>query len=829
MASEIIATVDWTAGGYDYTLDVEEIGGSADSNDLSIISPITVRRGDPNYGPLEPVLESVVSFRLRDAALYLRGQFASAGPNKHLINIARDSDTFFRGYIDTRFQSYLAWKDNPEFEVTAFDGLALLDGFPWLRAGDETLREQLFAILDLTGLDLPINIVMPWKHDGADSSTEPPDALRWRSEDWLDEDSTYGDALRALCSAFDAQCFQRLGEWWFVQRAERGASMTVYPTDNTGAADTAYTYDPDYTATDAVLLRDVTEVIEYPITSLVTIKQRWIDRGLRNGGFELLNSRYWEDGGTGALATASGGWTMDTNGDYVEQEVGHTLMAVSGTRDKLVVHLDFSMEVDASASGTGTVGNAFLDYLEIKLIEADGTVLYDDGVTGGSNAWTGTPTYVQYPFLLAASAGTTVSETDLKWTTPVVPSSPCKIIVKFIFQSNPNSDGDYINSFTINRAWVYHARPDAEDDIERPAAFTYAQGNTLGGDHLEQEFILGDMYDRHITPGVMQYYDGADWQFTTDWNGSGQKFHQKRLADIVAQVSDRVPGYVFGHLWGEDVDALSSVSYDPDGDGQRAVFLPVFEERIIHLVGKHSVRTAAYQLLGAVRVAGINDAEDLAIYNAYDLALSDAAAVSSWPDSSANSRDMGSPSGTVNFYEGTMGPGASVLFSTTGAKLEYAARILPTTGEWSVFTVYKTTDANAFDGIWTQGNSAGSDVTSLHSGRTSFNGKPEVVNGSTTLLTASTAINDGDPHLVEIHRSATNWYLYVDGVLEDTYTGNDAPNVLHDRVRLGDRLDAGITTVPLSLGLVKFMSGIPSAGRLAEIRAYCAVNFGVSF
>jgi hypothetical protein len=598
MATAVIASASWTADGFDYVLDLEEEGATPDTNDITIISPIVMRCGDENGEPLPGVRVRTLSMRIRDEALFIQGRITAEGGNKHYLHLTRDGDTLFWGHVDNRFQSYLSWHTNPEMELSAFDGLELLDGIPWLQSGDKTLRATLYAAL--SGLGLPINIVMPWKHDGADASTEPPDALRWRSEDWLGDNSTYLDALRELCGAFNADCFQRGGEWWFVQRSSRGDVLTVYPTDTSGTAGTATTYDPVYVATNETLLRERTSVIEHAPTSLVTIRQEWVDRGLRNGGFELLNARFWKLGGTGGfLASPAGGWTMDTSGEYIEQEVGHTLMALSATRDKLVVHLDFSFVIDSSASGTATVGNAFMDYLEVQLTEADGTILYDDG----AGSWTGTQTYIQYPFLLASLAGTTVEEADLTHTTPVPPSSPCKIRVRFIFQSNPNSDGDYINSLTVNRAWVGHARPDKQDDIDRPDGFTYVQGNTLGGEHLEQDFILGDMYDRHLVPGVMQYYDGADWQFTTDWDGLGQKFHKKRLTDLTDQLSARLPGYSFGHVWGEEVDILSTIEYNPGNVEPWYVHIPVFEERIIHPVGKHSVRTAAYQLAGVERFA----------------------------------------------------------------------------------------------------------------------------------------------------------------------------------------------------------------------------------
>lgn len=585
----------WTINSVVHTIEIHEVGVTHTTLDLDIISDVRVIKGDAGYDHFEPILESQIMFMIRDSSKTVRAFFAGKKIGDLKLTFTVGSTVEFVGFVVPEFQRYRQYLSNPSMSIRAFDGIAGLKGFSYDQGGAQTVRDQLFNIFNKIGLTLASQNYFEWKHNGADVSTEPPDALRVRVENLIKGGGSYYDALETIARFYNAQAFQRQGEWFFMQRALRGATMTNRPTTSAGAGGTAVSVDHRFLVLNLAAHREETYFFERPALARVISRHSYDEYKLRNGDFTQGLS-FWEN--SGGSIVAGDKWEGDADGSYVQQEIGLTFQITKSDpngRDRVTVHVTFEVDVDAAATGTGT-----LSYAEVIATEQDGTQHW----MTTSQTWSATQVYLTQGGLdLDANAGSTVTYTDVVYQSGTMPAEPLKISVKLIHFEDPGVGSPYINKTRFVEAWIVHLKPDDDVDIFRPEEEVVTLETAELGDEREDEFIIGDSNADHMSPGVLEYYDGTDWLVTQDWDGAGETIHAKRAQDIVDQTDFRLKTIDVSHKYGEDVDLHNALVFDDDGDETADVYPLIFVEKNFRRNGKIHCKSTAVQLLDAVSVA----------------------------------------------------------------------------------------------------------------------------------------------------------------------------------------------------------------------------------
>ncbi len=592
--ADIIGQETWTADGVDYVVKLTEPGATVTENAISIISPVRLRRGDPNYEPLEPVLESQIGFQVRDTSKLLRTALAGKQAGDIVLEFTADAAMIFKGYVVPDYQRHLAYLSSPEFSLSAYDGIEGLKGFTYAQGGYKTLRAALYHITNKIGLSLTLNIYFDWKEDNADASTEHPDALRLRLENLMEREGTYYDALLIFCDFFNAQLFQRAGEWHFMQRSLRDGSMTEYPTDSAGSSGTSNSVDYLVTVSSDDLHREQTYFWEQPAIARVVSRHKFLNYALRNGDFSE-GVRYWDSGNTTEHAD---GRLLDNTAEYLEQEIGKTFQITPVTnRDRVNLSYSFTVAIDAAATGSGDV-----EWGYFKFIDLSGNERWLD-TTGG---WNSSETSLKSNIAnLALVAGTDV-DFSTSFTSADFPFEPMGGTLKLIFEPIINGN-PWITSIIHSEYQVRHLTPDEDEDIIRPTERVYTLESTDPGTSVEHEFLFGDADTGHIAPGVIEIYDGTNWIKAQDWDGAGQLVHELRATDRHDQVKERLKSHEFAHTFGADIDIHNSIVYDHDGDSFGEVYPLVFVEKVYPRSGKVITKSAGHEIIGSRVFAGVAD------------------------------------------------------------------------------------------------------------------------------------------------------------------------------------------------------------------------------
>ena len=590
--TDAILEAAWTAAGSSYTMSIIDSGSGATAETLYIDSNIKRDVGDPNYDPLEPFLETVFQFSVIDRARFLRKYVDDHVFGDLTVLFKKGSSTIFKGYLKMDFQGYRIQEKNPRFTVTAFDGIASLAGFTWDQAGNKTVRELIWAIANKIGLGLKLNIYFEWKHDGADSSTEPPDALRSRLENLLIEAGSYLDALNIICEYYLAQFFQSGGEWHFMQRDLRGADLTQYVVETSGSSGTTVTgVDKIDVLTGADFHDEDSNIVEWPATARISSTQKWAKYKLRNADGFVEGEKYWDVTSPFTVPHAEGRQIGNT-AVTMTQEVGFTLLDTAfADRDKLVFAFKFTAKVAAAATGSGDV-----EFAEVILTDIDGNQWW---LQNTGNWSSGTQVVLTESIDLGSNQGAEV-DFDSSILSIIVPDNAVSIVVKLLFNSDAGSGGVDLDHI-IHK--VYDTRPvnpDEEDDDIRPEEFVFELETGKPGEERKSTFGLGDASSKHLAPGVLEYYDGTDWIKTTDWDGAGQHVLEKRNKSISDQFGSRVTGYNAMFKFGFDFDISRSFAYDNDSDMWAEVFVPVYVSTVWKPYADPQSRAVAYNLAGSL-------------------------------------------------------------------------------------------------------------------------------------------------------------------------------------------------------------------------------------
>ena len=586
--ADIIGQETWSADGKAYVIKVTEPGATVTENAISIISPVRLRRGSPSHGPLEPILVSQLSFTIRDTSKLFQNALAGKNISDIVIEFTEDGSTLFKGYVTPEYQRSTFWKSDPEYQVSAYDGIAGLKGFTWDEVAEQTVRQQIFKLSDKIGLELTLNTFFEWKHNGADSSTDPPDALRIRVEHLLNEGATYYDVLETLCKFYNAQFFQSGGQWYFMQRSARdGSTMTNYPTNASGAAQTNATVDYNFSLTYSDLHRNTTFASEYPANARLQSKHVYPDYLLKNVDWTEGN-KWWDNNGSDEAGTATYRRITINNG-YLRQVVGTTMLISQGVFDK--IYFGFNVQVNFSGSAPGTSQN--IEYCQIKAVDDDGTVNY---LTTAS-AWQSGQTRITRTVTATASTTQTFNATI---TTATMPFSPARIELELYFDKDVTGSLADTNWIEFGEITVLHQKPDQENDVFRPEELTVTDTTGNLGENVEEEYGFGDTdSNKFNSVGVFEYYDGSDWIPTSDWNGSGQSVHELRVADNKTQTESRQGFFEFAHKFGDRPELYNNLVFSPTNVPTSNIYLPVFAEQTYQRNAKVITRTAAIQQLGA--------------------------------------------------------------------------------------------------------------------------------------------------------------------------------------------------------------------------------------
>ena len=590
--ADIIGQETWTADGKSYVIKVTEPGATVTENAISIISPIRLRGGDPNYDPLEPILETQLEFTIRDTSNNFRTAIAGKQVGDIVLEFTEDGTTIFKGYVVPEFRRRLIYQSNPTYQVSAFDGVSLLKGFFYEQAGFQTVRDQIYNISDKVGLSLTLNQIFETKELVAKAATEAPDAMRFRVEN-LQEEGSYYDALTTLCEYYNAQFFQSGGEWWFMQRLERGADVTKRPTNSAGTAQTAVTADLIYDLTNDKAHREKTFFFDLPPKSRIESTHVIEEYLLRNSCFNE-GSRHWApESGT----LSSGKWEISTHADYIEQELGTTFRKIDGTLEYIKFEVEFEIDVNASASGTGVIR-----WAEVFAEDESGNKRWLDN----DSTWSSSQVWLEYGGVdLTANAGGTVSITDANEASLVFSHDVMRVTLRLPHYdgseaANPNQ---IIDATRYDSVRVAVNRPDPDDDVLRSESITYTQETGEIGEEIKHSFSIGDANDVYMAPGIIEYYAITDaWVPSNSWSVSGRTFHEDRIIDRHDQVDERLEALEVSHKYGEDVSLHNAIGYDYTGGTSAVVYVPTFVEKIYERNAKVKVRTSSIELLDASTV-----------------------------------------------------------------------------------------------------------------------------------------------------------------------------------------------------------------------------------
>ena len=584
--ADIIGQETWTADGKDYVIKVTEPGATVTENAISIISPVRHRKGKLSNGPLEPILASQLDFTIRDNTKLFRTAIDGKEIGDIVLEFTEDGNTLFKGFVIPEFQRSLAWKSNPEYKISAYDGINGLKGFTWDVTGEKTLRSMIFEICDKIGLSLVYNILFDWEHDSKHVSTSHIDALRNRAEHLLNEGGTYYDALKMLCEFFNAQFFQAGGEWYFMQRHMRdGTSMTNYP--STGGTETV---DYLFNITDSDLHRSSTFFSYHPANARIVSKHTYPSYLLKNADWSEGN-KYWDNFG-GVAGSNANRRRLESDGDYLIQTIGETFIDADGTEDRLAVTFTVYVSIDGAATGTHS-----LDYCELKAEATDGTTYY---ITSASAWQLSTQTYRSQSIDFGTNSGTTFSFV-VSFTTPIVPLEPMKLTLKLYGDKSATGNASDINWIEFSEIKVVHLRPDEVDDVLRAEELVVTEETGKAGENLEEEFQIGDTDDNTFYgPGVWEYTtDGTTWLPTQEWEPDSNGIHAKRADNIKTQTQAKQEFYEFKHKFGDRPDLHNTLTYESGTDITRKIYIPTFLENIYERNAKVASRTAAIEQLGA--------------------------------------------------------------------------------------------------------------------------------------------------------------------------------------------------------------------------------------
>lgn len=581
--ADIIGQETWTADGIDYVIKVTEPGATVTENAIKIISPVTLRRGDPNADPLTPILVSSIQFSISDTGRLFSDALDGKQQGDIVLEFTEDGNTLFKGYVVPEYERDLIYQGNPQITIQAFDGIAGLKGVSYDQVGAQTVREQLYNISNQIGLGLQLNSVFGWEHTGADAGTGDVDKLRLCVEQLLNgkEDASYHDVLTLFCEFYTAQFFQEDGEWWFMQREERGGTLTNYPTNSSGASLTTETsVDLSFAVTNSTIHRASSFYSKHPAVARVVSKHIYPSYLLKNATWEDGN-KYWDNNSQDEAS--SRGRKITGNNGYLRQTVGETFIEIpASSLDQLTINFDAWIKVALGATGTHSV-----DYLEIKAVLSDGTTYYR--TTGG--AWSGTQQYVSTSFDFGTFSGSERQVTTTI-TTPDLPGGPVQMTITLFFQKDASGSAADLEYIDIGPLTVRHVKPDEADDVFRAEEFVVTEETGNPGGNQEQTFYIGDTDNNtFFGPGVFEFYDGSDWLPTYSWAPSAYRIHEKRALSIIGQIGQRLDAYEFSHKWGEDPKLYNALTYDSK------TLIPVYIEKEYARNAKTAARTKSLRLL----------------------------------------------------------------------------------------------------------------------------------------------------------------------------------------------------------------------------------------
>ncbi len=592
--ADIIGQETWSADGKAYVIKVTEPGATVTENAISIISPVRHRKGKLSNGPLTPILASQLDFTIRDTTKLFRTAIDGKEIGDVVLEFTEDGSTLFKGFVIPEFQRSLAWKSNPEYKISAYDGINGLKGFTWDITGEKTLRSMIYQICTKIGLSLRINMVFDWEHDSKHVSTDHVDAIRIRAEHLLNEGGTFYDALKTLCEFFNAQFFQAGGEWYFMQRHERdGTSMTNYPTSAAGSLLTDETVDYLFNITDSDLHRSSTFFSYHPANARIVSSHKYPSYLLKNADWSEGN-KYWDNLG-GVAGSNANRRRLEGDGDYLIQTIGETFVDADGTEDRLALTFTVYVSIDGSATGTHT-----LDYLKVEAVSTTGTTY---NLTSGSAWTTVTPpaeTYVGESINFGTFSGTTHSF-PVSITTPIVPLEPMKLTLKLYGDKSATGSASDINWIEFSEIKVVHLKPDEVDDVLRAEELTVTEETGKAGENVEEEFQIGDTDNSTFYgPGVWEYTaDGTTWLPTHEWEPDSNGIHAKRADNIKTQTQAKQEFYEFKHKFGDRPDLHNTFTYESGTDITRKIYIPTFLENLYERNAKVASRSAAIEQLGA--------------------------------------------------------------------------------------------------------------------------------------------------------------------------------------------------------------------------------------
>lgn len=587
--ADIIGQETWSANGKSYVIKVTEPGATVTENAISIVSPVMLRKGDPNAGPLQPILASQLSFTIRDNSKLFQAAITDKELGDIVLEFTEDGNTLFKGFVIPEYQRNLIYETNPTYNVSAYDGINGLQGITYDQVGTQTVREQLYNISNKIGLSLQLNSFFDWEATGADSSTDDVDKLRICVEQLLsDEGATYYDMLELLCEFYTAQFFQEDGEWYFMQRHLRGATMTNYPTNSAGGSLTDETANFIFNVSNSTLHRRDSFFDKYPASSRVVSKHVYPNYLIKNPDW-VEGNKYWDNNnqdeanGTNRRITGNDG--------YLRQVIGTTFIISDSPNDRL--GFDFSVSINV-ASGTGTHD---VDYCKVTAKAPDGSVWY---LTGASAWQATTETYISRSIDFGTFSGGT--DTFLaSFVTPIMPDEPIQITIELFFDKDASGSAVDLNYIEFGPINMIHIKPDEADDVFRATEYSVTEETGKLGDSIEDTYRIGDTDNSTFYGvGVFEYYDGSSWLPTQTWAPDSVPIHKKRTDQIKDQVDERLEVYDFSHAFGEDPKLYNTFSYNPDSLATGKAYVPTFIEKEYTKNGKVKAISSSRELLDSV-------------------------------------------------------------------------------------------------------------------------------------------------------------------------------------------------------------------------------------
>jgi hypothetical protein len=311
----------------------------------------------------------------------------SADARKHLVEIEKGGNMFWRGYIEPDSWTEPLIATPYPVQCTAYDGLGFLKDIDFTDdAGDDyTGRKTMFEILKIcllkTGLDLTVNTAINWQETGQAESTN---ILKVHK---VDCDIYLGLSCYEVIEKLLPECrvFQRKGEWWILANTIGHSTFSFYK-DTAGGSSSVDSVDPVATG---FWFEGESAMEILPAVKKLSVKQDfgYVSNLINNGSFADYIYSDNPSPLTGSLELT--GWTrnnvnilarqLNADGDkfiIIEGRVNHDVNYVS---NQYIIN---SIDVKATdgavkfnvkyalVGGEGSSGNVFM---RIKLITATKT------------------------------------------------------------------------------------------------------------------------------------------------------------------------------------------------------------------------------------------------------------------------------------------------------------------------------------------------------------------------------------------------------------------------------------------------------------------------